>query len=180
LRIIAGVCKGRKLISPGDKQIRPTSDKVKGAVFSMAGERMPGAVVLDVFAGTGNLGLEALSRGAEYCYFCDCSADSIAIVRKNVALCGMEARAKLLTGGFEKTLSGVKRAVDVVFMDPPYHKELYVKCLSLIERNKILADDGLVITEHDAKLPFPDTMGGFVKLKEKRYGDVGVTLFIKS
>ena len=85
MRVIAGECKGRKLFSPESSHVRPTSDKVKGAIFNIAGP-IDGAVVMDVFSGSGGLGVEALSRGAEYCYFCDNSQESCDLTRRNIEL----------------------------------------------------------------------------------------------
>jgi 16S rRNA (guanine(966)-N(2))-methyltransferase RsmD len=148
----------------------------------MAGGLVPGAVVLDLFAGTGSLGLEALSRGAEHCIFCDYSAESLAIARKNIAYCHMEGRSTLMMGSFEKTLPRLqgKAKVDVVLLDPPYRNEFYVKCILLLEELGILADGGAVIAEHDAKMPLPCVIGGFAKTKEKKYGGIGVTFFEKN
>ncbi|GHU49386.1 RNA methyltransferase [Clostridia bacterium] len=176
MRIIAGDCKGRKLFTPDGVRIRPTSDKVKGAVFSMIGAYVDEAVVLDLFAGTGNLGLEALSRGAKKCFFCDNSPDSIMLLRKNISVCRMAERSEIISGSFKKAIGGLSEKLDLIFLDPPYRENLYEECFDLIIRCGLLSEDGIVVAEHDADSPLPDDISGLTKIREKRYGSTGVTL----
>ncbi|MDR0570683.1 MAG: 16S rRNA (guanine(966)-N(2))-methyltransferase RsmD [Clostridiales Family XIII bacterium] len=175
MRIIAGELKGRKLHSPSGDRIRPTSDKVKGAIFSMIGAYVGEAAVLDVFSGSGNLGLEALSRGASRCRFCDNSRESVALIKKNVAVCGVESRAEVFLGDFRKALSEPGSRADVIFLDPPYREGHYPECMALIRDKGTLKSGGIVVAEHDCGVELPD-VAGFVKIKTKRYGGTGVTL----
>ena len=112
MRISTGEFKGRKLETPDNNDIRPTSDKVKEAMFSILTNDVPGAVCCDLFAGTGNLGLEALSRGAELCYFCDSSRASIGIIHRNIEHCGATERSVVLTGDYKKTLKRINRLLE--------------------------------------------------------------------
>ena len=177
VRIIAGERKGTKLFTPAARGIRPTSDRVKSAIFSMLGASMDGAFVLDVFAGTGSLGLEALSRGAFRCCFCDNSRESLALLERNIARCRMEERSEILNCGFERALSAASLKADIIFMDPPYHDNYYERCLELIVLNGILLDGGVIVAEHDAKLP-PSGPGGQLRaIKRRSYGSAGVTVF---
>ncbi|MDR1571976.1 MAG: 16S rRNA (guanine(966)-N(2))-methyltransferase RsmD [Clostridiales Family XIII bacterium] len=177
MRIIAGECRGMRLFSPDTQRIRPTPDRVKGAMFSMLGGFMDGAVVLDLFAGTGSLGLEALSRGASFCRFCDNSRESLALIERNVAHCRMGERSEILRRGFEQALSPGGPKADIIFLDPPHHDSRYGKCLELIALNGVLREGGVVVAEHGAKLPPDAGLSGLCAVKRRAYGSVGVTLF---
>jgi 16S rRNA (guanine(966)-N(2))-methyltransferase RsmD len=120
MRVIAGAFKGRKLESPADRQVRPTTDKVKEAIFSMLQGVVPDAVCADLFTGCGALGLEALSRGAKRVYFCDLAKSSRSLARRNAAHCGVsEEEAVFLLGPWERALERIPEPVDLVFLDPP-------------------------------------------------------------
>jgi 16S rRNA (guanine(966)-N(2))-methyltransferase RsmD len=179
LRIIAGDARGRRLFSPDDRDIRPTSDKVKGAIFNMLGAYIPDAVVADLFSGSGSLGIEALSRGARYCYFCDRSAKARALIGKNIAHCGcgMADRSEILHCDYRAAIGLLRGGVDIVFLDPPYDHKYYVNCLAEMAAANCLTEDGIVVAEHSAALLFPNIIPGFVKIKEKKYGATGVTIF---
>ena len=177
MRIIAGNMKGRKLNSPKDNAVRPTSDKVKEAVFSMIGEYIDGASVIDLFAGSGNLGLEALSRGANVCYFCDNSDESIRLLKSNIELCKAGGRSRIFHGDFRKALSGIPEKADIIFLDPPYEKELLEKCFINISETGALKEGGIIVAEHDGKMILCEIISSFNKMKEKKYGKVFVSLY---
>ena len=176
MRIISGTCKGRKLFSPEGTRLRPTGDKVKGAVFSMIRDYLENSTVLDLFAGTGNLGLEALSRGATKCYFCDNSPDSIRLLKKNINLCAMSAKSEIIFGGFDKALSSVAERLDLIFLDPPYDKHLYLTSLELIRDTGALERNGIVVVEYQADSVMPDFIEGFIRLRERHYGRTRIAL----
>ena len=180
MRIIAGDYKGRKLFSPMDRSVRPTSDKVKEAMFSMLQTRIDGARVLDLFAGTGNLGLEALSRGADFCVFCDVSKDSLALIRQNIEMCRAEEYSEVIAGDYKRTLSLLegREKMDIILLDPPYKKGLLPDVLERIRDNEILAEDGIIVCEHYKETELDDVTCGFEKLKSKHYGKVVLTLFV--
>ena len=127
MRIITGDFKGRRLEMPENYNIRPTTEKVQEAVFSIIAGNLEDAVCVDLFAGTGNLGLEALSRGAKKCYFGDNSRESLALIKRNIAMCRAEDRSRVMPGDFEKVLArlGEKdEKIDIFFLDPPYREGL--------------------------------------------------------
>ena len=177
MRIITGEYKGRRIEMPRDNNIRPTTEKVKEAIFSMLMQDIPDAVCVDLFAGTGNLGLEALSRGAEKCYFGDKSRESIALVKRNIAHCGANERAVVIPGEYQKVLGMIPEKADVFFLDPPYKEGLMIDCISLISELELLSDNGLVVAEHGREEELPDEVAGLEKIKEKKYGTIVITIY---
>jgi 16S rRNA (guanine(966)-N(2))-methyltransferase RsmD len=177
LRVIAGDFRGKRLFSPDDHSIRPTSDKVKGAIFNMIGASVRDAVVVDFFSGSGSLGVEALSRGARRCYFCDNAAKSRALIMKNVAHCGAADRAEVLFCDFRAAVGLIRDKADIVFLDPPYGCDWYESCLTALASTARLTEGCLAVLEHSASAVFPDVVSGFTKIKEKKYGSTGVTVF---
>jgi 16S rRNA (guanine(966)-N(2))-methyltransferase RsmD len=177
LRVIAGDVKGKRLFLPKDYSIRPTADKVKGAIFNIIGAHIEDAVVVDLFAGCGGLGIEALSRGARRCYFCDNSAKAKALIEKNLAHCGLSDRAEILCCDYKAALSRIEGEADIVFLDPPYDRDYYASCFAAAGAALRMAEEGVVVAEHSAAKPFPDTLFGFIKTGEKKYGGTGVTVF---
>jgi len=179
MRIIAGKFKGRKLYSPKDDNIRPTSDKVKEAIFSMIGEYLDDAAVIDLFSGSGSLGLEALSRGAKICYFCDNSAESLKLIKSNIDVCGADESSHIFTGDYKKALSKVTEKADIIFLDPPYGEVFFDKCFEKICEYGVLKEGGLIVAEHGKETPLPDKVLNFGKIKEKKYGAVTVSLYVE-
>jgi 16S rRNA (guanine(966)-N(2))-methyltransferase RsmD len=137
---------------------------------------IPDAAVVDLFSGCGSLGIEALSRGARRCYFCDNSAKARVLTEKNVAHCGMSERAELLCCDYRAAI-GMIDGADVVFMDPPYERDCYKSCLAAMASAVCVNRGGIVVCEHGASVSFPESVFGFIKIKEKKYGSTGVTVF---
>ena len=177
MRIIAGEYKGRKLASPADYSIRPTTDKVKEALFSILTEKIWDSRVLDLFSGTGNLGIEALSRGASECVFADSSRNSIRLIRENVEHCKAEAGADIVFGDYKKVLMTQTEPFDIIILDPPYGKDMLEDCFRLIAQQELLAEDGLIVAEHRKEEQLPDNFYGFAKEKERRYGIVMLSIY---
>ena len=180
MRIIAGDFKGRKIEMPVGYDIRPTTEKVKEAMFSIIGSDVIDAVAVDLFSGTGNLGLEALSRGAEKCYFCDNSRDSIALIKRNIANCRAEDWSEMIPGDYEKCLMRLSERgekVDVFIIDPPYKKGLYPRCFELIRELELLAEGGIIMAEHKREDVFPEEFEGFAKLKDRHYGTITLSVY---
>ncbi len=177
MRIIAGELKGRRLKAPLDYSVRPTSDKVKEAVFSMIAPYIYGSVAVDMFAGTGSLGLEAISRGALRAYFIDRDRSSIALVRENVRACKVEERAIILAYDYTAALSRIGEKADIVFLDPPYGAGIMESCIGYIRKAGVMSDGGIIVAEHSARDLLPEELAGFIKVKEKKYGKTGVTVY---
>ncbi len=177
MRIIAGELKGRKLEMPLDKQIRPTSGKVKEALFSMVGPTLDGDIVIDLFSGTGSLGLEAISRGASKVYFGEKSREGIRLTSKNISNCKVEDRCVLIQGDWEYVLDQIHEPADIIFIDPPYQAGLMESCLEKIWQRKLLAEDGIIAAEHDVRQTLPETIGGFSIWKVRKYGSTLITLY---
>ena len=179
MRIIAGEYKGRKLLSPNGQSIKPTGDKVKEAIFSMTAGYIEGAVVIDLFSGSGCLGLEAISRGAGICYFCDNSKDSIALIKKNIEICGATEKSRVLVGDFKKTLLMIPEKANVIFLDPPFEKGVFAACFESIHNAGVLAGGGIVVAEHGRRELLPGAFYNLGRLKEKKYGVVHVSLYVE-
>lgn len=177
MRIIAGDFKGRRLYTPKDNRIRPTTDKVKESIFSMIAPYLEDAVVIDLFSGTGNLGLEAISRGAKRCYFGDKSRESIALTKQNIAYCKQEDRAVTILGDFDYVLRRIPEKADLILLDPPYMHGLINNCFSIISELSLLSEDGVIVAEHGVDKPLDDEIYGFVKMKEKKYGKISVSIY---
>jgi 16S rRNA (guanine(966)-N(2))-methyltransferase RsmD len=144
----------------------------------MIGAYIPDAVVVDLFSGSGGLGIEALSRGARRCYFCDISAKARDLTGKNLAHCGMADRAEILHCDYKAAFDRIGDAPDVVFLDPPYERDCYTNCLAAAGAAFDAARGGIVVAEHSAALRLPERLSGFVRIKEKRYGSTGVSVFL--
>ncbi len=178
MRIITGTLGGRKLISPKTNDIRPTSDKVKEAIFSMLLPYMEeGFVAIDLFSGTGNMGLEAISRGAKTVYFSDASRDSLSLTKQNVKLCGVEDNAVLLAGDFRQNLRRIRQKADIIFLDPPYADGYILPSLQIIDDADLLKEGGVVVCEHSHKEKLPEEIYGFTAVRDRRYGAIGVTIY---
>lgn len=185
MRVISGKYKGRKLNTPSDYDIRPTSDKVKEALFSIIANDLYGSKVLDLFAGTGSLGIEALSRGAEYCVFADNSKKSLSLVRENLEHCKVEERTKIIPGEYRKVLKnladqvadGLEEHFDIILLDPPYNKGLIQEAFLLIREGNILSENGIIVAEHRKEEILPEQIQGFKRTKERRYGVVKLSIY---
>lgn len=176
LRVISGSARGLKLLSLDGLDTRPTLDRVKEALFSMLTPYLNGAVVLDLFAGSGALGIEALSRGSDEAVFVDMLPSAMDIVKKNVSLARFTERSSFYGKNALDYLRQCDKTFDLVFLDPPYKGELYEKCLTAIYENKLMNKDGIIVLEWDSTLSRPPVPTQFEILKERRYGRVMVTL----
>ena len=180
MRIITGDFKGRRLEMPENNNIRPTTEKVKEAIFSIIAGNLEDAVCVDLFAGTGNLGLEALSRGAGKCYFADNSRESLDLIKRNIAMCRAEEWSCVIPGDFEKVLTRLGERgekIDIFFLDPPYKRGLYDRCFEAIREYELLAEEGIIITEHNQRDKLAEELSGFVLIKERVYGSVAISIY---
>ena len=177
MRVIAGKYKGRRLVSPADSSIRPTGDKVKGALFSVIAEKVPGGRILDLFSGTGNLGIEALSRGASSCVFADRSPAGIRIIKENIAHCRIEEEVRVYPGDFRKVLMNQRKPFDVILLDPPYDAGAMDECFRIIREQELLAEGGIIVAEHGKREELPERFHGFTKEKDRKYGVAVLSIY---
>ena len=176
MRIISGICRGRKLNTLEGDNTRPTADRVKESVFNILGTSVVDRVVLDLFAGSGNLGLEALSRGASSCVFVDSSKAAMKIIEMNIAGCRFEEKAKTYLCEFKTALKRFKEnQFDLVFLDPPYHKNFGIEALELL--STCVSEDGIVILETDGDEEVPEQIGAFEMYDVRNYGRIKVSFF---
>jgi 16S rRNA (guanine(966)-N(2))-methyltransferase RsmD len=182
MRVIAGSCRGRKLFAPAGVTTRPTSDRVKEALFSILASRADFAAisVLDICAGTGSLGIEALSRGAGSCCFIEYNPSVKAILDKNLAVTGFEERAEVLimeaTAALRKIALGGRR-FDLVFFDPPYSSELYRDILEMLGSSELLTAGAILVAECATGNRLEETYGRLVHFDRRVYGDTALELY---
>lgn len=180
MRIIAGTARGLKLSSLDSLDTRPTLDRVKEPLFSMLMPYLDGANVLDLFAGSGALGLEALSRGALKCTFVDKNPKCRSVIEGNVKKARFDEKSVVKTEDFAKFLDFCTEKFSLVFLDPPYKAGVYDECLKLLSKNGLLADNAVVVLEADADEKFSEeNFNGFSLLKERKYGRVKLYILEK-
>ena len=167
MRVITGTARGKRLKTLDGQDVRPTSEKVKEAMFSIIQFDLPEARVLDLFAGSGQLGIEALSRGAKSCVFVDKSRNSINIIRENVESCGFSERSIIINISAADYLRSCPET-DIAILDPPYSNGLIEEALPLLESR--MSAGGIVVCEHEAGLELPERVGRLVKKREYGYG----------
>ena len=156
---------------------RPTTDKVKESLFNIIQFEIEGRRVLDLFGGTGQLGIEALSRGAEHCTFVDARRDAAAVIRDNLRLCGLNERSRVVQGDALAFLSGCREKFDLIFLDPPYKTQLLEQSMETIARFDILSEHGIMVCESAAEKVLPSLAAPYVQGREYRYGKIKLTVF---
>ena len=180
LRVISGKARGLKLDSPKNQDVRPTTDRVKESLFNIINPYIRESNILDLFAGTGSLGIECLSRGAKNCVFVDKSKDSINIIKSNVKKARVENESTILNIDFKdavKRLSSQNQKFDVIFMDPPYYENMFIECLKIIDELTLVYEDGIIVVEHDTKDLLDESIGNLVKSRDKKYGNTTLTFY---
>lgn len=179
MRIIAGSARGRRLKGPRGPGLRPTSDQVREALFNILGERVRGAHVLDLFAGTGALSLEALSRGATHAVLVDKGREALALCRDNGALLGFSARIEIVALNIDARLSqrlNARGPFEIVFADPPYAALSPDMLIGWLDPD-VLADQGVLVIEHDRRSPAPPMGHGFERFDARRFGDTALAFY---
>ncbi|MGI6655772.1 MAG: 16S rRNA (guanine(966)-N(2))-methyltransferase RsmD [Desulfobulbus sp.] len=185
MRITGGSARGRKLLVPAGDGIRPSCDRVREALFNILGDRILGARVLDLFAGTGAFGIEALSRGAQSALFVDRAREAGRLIEANLKAClsNPEAAFLLLDLTLPRQLRRVQAYLrkagpfDLVFMDPPYRKELAQPVLEMVEEADILSPDALVVAEEHQRVSLPGRIGALQLTDQRRYGETGLWFY---
>ena len=173
MRIIAGSLKGRRLHAPGGADTRPTLDRVKEALFGILQLEVPQSRVLDLFSGSGNLGFEAISRGARHAVLCDQSRSAADLIRKNAEELGVADKVTIVCSDYRQLLlrSGLE-PFDIVFLDPPYGSDMAQTAAEMILQRNLLNQGGVIVIEHDLKHP-PLPVAGLMRIRDtRRYGSV--------
>jgi len=175
VRVIAGSLRGKILSSIQGDAVRPTSDKIRGAIFSALSSRLgtfQGRRFLDMFAGSGALSIEALSRGAAFAVLVDTSSSSLELVRKNLAACKLTQNFHIVRGNVLAVLDKIRPRgpYDVVFVDPPYGKGLALQALELLSREDLLQDEAWIVVETGREEPLPDALGPLQRSHTRDYG----------
>lgn len=177
MRVITGSARGRRLNELKGYDTRPTTDKVKEGIFSAIQFEVEGARVLDLFAGTGQLGIEALSRGAASAVFVDQRTDAVKLIRENLALTKLAEGAQVVCGESMAYLNGLRQSFDLILLDPPYEGDLLERAIAHIARFDILARDGIMIAESPVDKTLPVLAAPYRVAREYRYGKIKVTLY---
>jgi 16S rRNA (guanine966-N2)-methyltransferase len=174
MRIISGTSKGRKLVTPRSQSLRPTSDRVKESMFNILQDDIVGKVVLDLFAGTGNLGIEALSRGAKKTIFVEKGRQALRLIQRNLTQFGLEERSEILPKDANRAIGILKQkgeSFDLILMDPPYEKGLIQKTLMTLNSHQIYHKDSILVIEHNRREPLSTVMEGWNLIRQRRIGD---------
>lgn len=176
MRVTGGAGRGKRLRVPAGDRVRPTSDKVKQALFNILGRAVEGSSFLDLFAGTGAIGIEALSRGAGRVVFVDDARRSLEAVRQNLAQAGLGGDVRIVASRAETYIRKTAERYSVIFLDPPYTTELK-PLLELLSRSDLLGSDTIVVAEHFRKRPSPERAGELVRYREAVYGDTVLAFY---
>ena len=178
MRVITGLARGKILKTvPGSDLVRPTSQKVKESIFSSIQFDIEGRRILDLFAGCGQLGIEALSRGAESAVFVDNSDVSLSVVRENLSGTPFMDKARLVRNNYHSFLLSCNDMFDIAFLDPPYKSDYINEALPLVE--KLMSVNGTVFCEHPKEVALPEAVGGLIKHKDYHFGKIYVTAYKK-
>ena len=181
MRIIAGNMRGLKLKSPKGQNTRPTSDRVKESLFNILGYIESDSIVLDLFSGSGNIGLEFLSRGAKKVYFIEKDPSTISLLKENIKKCKAENITEVYRNDVLKSIEifeKKRKKFDYIFLDPPYNIGLSEKVLAKIASSNLLNEKGLIIVEHEVELEFNECYG-LEEIDRRSYGSTGISFFRK-
>lgn len=179
MRVITGKARGVNLKTPEGLQTRPTADRVKEALFSVINFDIPGAAVLDLFGGTGQLGIEALSRGANNAIFVDESDKACLLIKENLRRTKLEQQGKVVRSDYLAYLRSCKEKFDIVFLDPPYAEVFLENALNCITEIDILRSGGIIVCERPLEKEISVEYPGFTRSKDYKYGKTLITLFRK-
>ena len=179
MRVISGKAKGVVLKTPNGLKTRPTADRVKEALFSILQFDLPGKRVLDLFGGTGQLGIEALSRGAKGAVFVDSSPDACSLINENLRRTKFTQEARTVRADYLKYLQSTSEKFDIIFLDPPYAEVFLENALKMITEIDILQSGGIIVTERPAEKALDLLLTGYSRSRDYKYGKVVLTLFSK-
>ena len=179
MRVVSGKAKGISLKTPDGMLTRPTADRVKEAMFSIIQFDLPDARVLDLFGGTGQLGIEAISRGAKSAVFVDAREDACRLIRENLSRTGMQSVGTVVRSDYMAYLKRCKDSFDIVLLDPPYAEEFLENSLNLITEIDILQSGGIIIAERPVGKELPYEFSGFSRSRDYKYGKTLLTIYRK-
>ena len=177
MRVITGSAKGRKLKELQGRETRPTTDRVKEGLFNIIQFDIEGRRVLDLFAGTGQLGIECLSRGADRCTFVDLRKEAAALIRENLTWCALQERAQVIQGDYLAYLTRCGEKFDLILLDPPYGSGLLEKALESIAAIDILSENGIMVCESAVEQVLPELKSPYTRGKDYRYGKIKLTVY---
>lgn len=180
MRVITGKARGIQLKTPEGMLTRPTADRVKEALFSIINFDIPGAKVLDLFGGTGQLGIEALSRGASSAVFVDAREDSCKLIRENLKRTKLEKDAKVIRSDYMDYLNRCREQYNIIFLDPPYAEVFLENSIKRITEIDILQSDGIIVAERPLGKELPWEFEGYTRSKDYKYGKVLLTIYRKA
>ena len=180
MRVITGKARGVQLKTPEGMQTRPTSDRVKEALFSIINFDIPGAKVLDLFGGTGQLGIEALSRGAQSAVFVDAREDACKLIRENLKRTKLEQGGRVVRSDYLEYLKRCNEQYSIIFLDPPYAEVFLENALKQITEIDILQSDGIIVAERPLGKELPWEFNGFTRSKDYKYGKTLLTIYRKA
>ncbi len=181
MRIISGSLKGKKLFSPKKQCLRPTSDRVKETIFNVLSGLIEGKVVLDLYAGTGSLGIEALSRGAKRAVFVEKGRQAIRLIERNLAQCGFKINSEIISKDVNRVIGILKskgESFDIIIMDPPYEKGLIEKTLKKLQSERIYHEESILVIEHDRREPILEDSYGWQLFRQIKIGDTLISFLI--
>jgi 16S rRNA (guanine966-N2)-methyltransferase len=179
MRIISGISRGRSLTTPKGHALRPTSDRVKESIFNILGEEVEGKMVLDLFAGTGNLGIEALSRGAKKACFVEKAIEALRMIKKNLLQCGFSAQAEIIPKEVNRAITLLetrKESFDLILMDPPYEKGWIQRTLVKLNNHNIYHEGSILVIEHSRREPLPQETKMWSVVKQRKTGDTIISI----
>ena len=180
MRVITGKARGVTLKTPDGMTTRPTTDRVKEALFSIIQFEIPGANVLDLFGGTGQLGIEALSRGAKSCTFVDAGEPACRLIRENLKRTRLEAEGKVVRSDYLAFLKRCRETYDIIFLDPPYAEVFLETALKCIAEIDILQSGGIIVAERPLGKELPWEFTGYERSKDYKYGNTLLTIYRKA
>lgn len=178
MKIISGYLKGRNLLGYDIDGTRPTMDRVKESLFATIQNNIPDSIVLDLFSGSGNLGIEAISMGAKKSVLVDKNKKAIEVIKNNVNSFDIDDRVEIINSDYKNALSLINKKMDIIFLDPPYDTDYIEKSIELIDKLDILNKDGIIVCESNSldKIIYPDN---YIEVKNKKYGDKLVVILKK-
>ena len=180
MRVITGKARGVQLKTPQGLKTRPTTDRVKEAMFSIINFDIPGARVLDLFGGTGQLGIEALSRGAKSAVFVDAGEDACKLIRENLKRTKLEQEGRVVRGDYMDYLRRCRENYEIIFLDPPYAEVFLENALKCITEIDILQSGGIIVTERPLGKELPWEFEGYTRSRDYKYGNTLVTIYRKA